>query len=284
MAFPLANMKQPCGIFRNAGDLISRSRLKSGQSDRHFLPVPIRPSILPNLSAALLAIAATPAGLAGAGLTGTGLAQSSPSPTLSTPAPRTTASPTPEPKPSPASPDQPKPLLEKLQAEATKHVVPLGLLLLGSYLGIWLIRPRWLLKLPTSDLTVPIIKWKMPLSVVRFLKYRDRALDSWVEQHWKIARDQFLQLPTVQARQIHIALPVCRGQKPNLTLINELRGTDLQPTFQKKSAVLLIVGEGGAGKTSLACQIAQWGLKKELARHRLLPVLIETELEGEKAR
>jgi anion-transporting ArsA/GET3 family ATPase len=27
--------------------------------------------------------------------------------------------------------------------------------------------------------------------------------------------------------------------------------------------VLLISGEGGAGKTSLACQIAQWGLTKQ---------------------
>jgi hypothetical protein len=34
------------------------------------------------------------------------------------------------------------------------------------------------------------------------------------------------------------------------------------------------------GKTSLACQIARWGLQQELCRHRLLPVLIEQELEG----
>ncbi len=64
--------------------------------------------------------------------------------------------------------------------------------------------------------------------------------------------------------------------------INSLSGSDLTAAFQKRPAVLLIVGEGGAGKTSLACQIAQWGLKKELTAHRLLPVLIETELDDKK--
>jgi len=46
--------------------------------------------------------------------------------------------------------------------------------------------------------------------------------------------------------------------------------------------VLLLTGEGGAGKTSLACQIALWGLAKQLCAHRLLPVLIETELDDQR--
>jgi len=45
---------------------------------------------------------------------------------------------------------------------------------------------------------------------------------------------------------------------------------------------MLIVGEGEVGKTSLACQIAQWGLNKQLKSHRLLPILIETELDDKK--
>ena len=47
--------------------------------------------------------------------------------------------------------------------------------------------------------------------------------------------------------------------------------------------MLVITGEGGAGKTSLACQIAQWGLQNQLTPHRLLPVLIETELDEQKS-
>ncbi len=50
----------------------------------------------------------------------------------------------------------------------------------------------------------------------------------------------------------------------------------------------MIVGEGGVGKTSLACQIARWGMgldedntrkPKLLASHWMLPVLIEQDLE-----
>ncbi|OUC12711.1 MAG: hypothetical protein B0A82_20995 [Alkalinema sp. CACIAM 70d] len=47
--------------------------------------------------------------------------------------------------------------------------------------------------------------------------------------------------------------------------------------------MLVIAGEGGSGKTSLACQIAQWGLQKQLASQRMLPVLVETELDDKKS-
>lgn len=112
------------------------------------------------------------------------------------------------------------------------------------------------------------------------LKYHPRVLDAWVADHWQQVEKAFLGLDTVKDRQIHIPLPVRLGQ--GQTFINQLSGGDLAAIFQKRPAVLLIVGEGGAGKTSLACQIAQWGLKKQLASHRLLPVLIETELDDKK--
>lgn len=44
------------------------------------------------------------------------------------------------------------------------------------------------------------------------------------------------------------------------------------------------MGEGGVGKTSLACQIAKWAMAKNkaerLCNHRILPVLIEEKLEA----
>ncbi len=46
---------------------------------------------------------------------------------------------------------------------------------------------------------------------------------------------------------------------------------------------ILIWDEGGIGKTSLACQLAQWSMSddrtKRLCRHRMIPVLIEQELD-----
>ena len=57
-----------------------------------------------------------------------------------------------------------------------------------------------------------------------------------------------------------------------------------QPIFDKKKVTLLIVGEGGAGKTSLACQMATWAMAEEPEQrlcktHQMLPVLIEANLD-----
>ncbi|NJP12490.1 MAG: NACHT domain-containing protein [Leptolyngbyaceae cyanobacterium RU_5_1] len=63
----------------------------------------------------------------------------------------------------------------------------------------------------------------------------------------------------------------------------KLRET-LQSTFAKNQFQLLIAGEGGVGKTSLACQIARWAMAEDeterLCKHPVMPVLIEDELES----
>ena len=178
-----------------------------------------------------------------------------------------------DPDPAPASPT----LIERADQLLEEHLVAIlvaGLALTG-YLGVLYLRPSWLLKLPSSDIALPWTKWKVPLTLVRPLKYRDRVLDAWVEDHWQTAQAEFLRLDTVKRKTIHIPLPVGLD---NIT-VSELSPDHLAPTFKKKPALLLITGEGGAGKTSLACQIARWGLDRHLAKHRLLPVLIETDLD-----
>ena len=177
-----------------------------------------------------------------------------------------------DPDPAPASPT----LIDRADQLLEEHllaVVVAGLALTG-YLGVLYLRPRWLLRLPSSDIALPWTKWKVPLTLVRPLKYRDRVLDAWVAEHWQTAQAEFLQLDTVKRKTIHIPLPV---ELDDTTV--ELGPDHLAPTFKKKPALLLITGEGGAGKTSLACQIARWGLERHLANHRLLPVLIETDLD-----
>ncbi len=131
-------------------------------------------------------------------------------------------------------------------------------------------------------------KWaggvKVPLRYilfVGFLNYRPRVLDAWVRGRAEAARENFADKETVRDREIHINMPVVLdgSTEPNLS------GQSLRPTFTKKLSCLLISGEGGAGKTSLACQIGTWAMaeepEKRLATHLILPVLIEQELDFE---
>ncbi|HXQ36157.1 MAG TPA: hypothetical protein VN843_19235, partial [Anaerolineales bacterium] len=66
--------------------------------------------------------------------------------------------------------------------------------------------------------------------------------------------------------------------------IPRLDGKMLRPIFDHR-VCLLICGEGGSGKTSLACQIARWAMSdspdERLSNHLMLPILIEEELDFE---
>jgi formylglycine-generating enzyme required for sulfatase activity len=93
--------------------------------------------------------------------------------------------------------------------------------------------------------------------------------------------EAFLSLPSVQARQVHVPLDVCitlagagATEGPRL-----LRPEDLEPLLAAAgSHVLLLSGDGGAGKTSLAFAIARWFLEGRPGGVVRLPVLIETAL------
>ena len=107
-------------------------------------------------------------------------------------------------------------------------------------------------------------------------------LDSWVEQRIVQAQEEFNQRRTVGERSVHIPIPVeLNDTKP---AIANFGIDDLRTVFSKRVIRLLIVGEGGVGKTSLACQIAKWAMAdkeaERLCKHRMLPVLIEEELEA----
>ncbi|MFM8976252.1 MAG: DUF4062 domain-containing protein, partial [Vulcanococcus sp.] len=115
--------------------------------------------------------------------------------------------------------------------------------------------------------------------------YGPSELEAWVNRHHTRLERAFLGLPSVQARQVHVPLDVCltpagavAAEGPRL-----LRPEDLEPLLAAGgSQVLLLSGDGGAGKTSLAFAIARWWLQGEPGGVVRLPVLIETALaEGE---
>ncbi|MCT7951431.1 HEAT repeat domain-containing protein [Ancylothrix sp. C2] len=152
------------------------------------------------------------------------------------------------------------------------------------------IRPLWILAI--NDALIPY-EFKFPetwggapvrirdLTFFIFFTYRPRVLDAWVSKHIKTAREEFYKLETVKNRSTYVpvAIEIDTKKEPQITAEN------LQPIFSKKRICLLIWGEGGIGKTSIACQIALAAMEpdetKRLCKHLMIPVLIEQELDGQ---
>ena len=115
--------------------------------------------------------------------------------------------------------------------------------------------------------------------LVGFFNYHPRVLDAWVARHIDTARCEFEEKQTVKERDIYVPVPVIMDGKN----IANLTALDLQPKLAQKLECILIWGEGGAGKTSLACQLAKWAMsddpEQRLCKHRMLPILLEKELD-----
>ncbi|MBW4510919.1 MAG: HEAT repeat domain-containing protein [Scytonematopsis contorta HA4267-MV1] len=150
--------------------------------------------------------------------------------------------------------------------------------------AIFTLRPVLLLKFDKAlksvgSFKLPVVDKEISLSwLLLMLKYHPRVLDAWVQEYIKPVEEAFQQKDTVKDRGVYIPIPVIQNGKN----IAQLTNKELSSTFNKKQARLLIQGEGGVGKTSLACQIAKWGMSEDknerLCKHRMLPVLIEDEL------
>lgn len=155
--------------------------------------------------------------------------------------------------------------------------------LLALYLLTLWLRPLWLLKLPAT-VKIPHFNIDIPVGVLHWLKYRPRVLDRWVSERLDRKNSiKFLKTDTVKDRSIHIPIPVRLGNEDVL-----LSAEKLKSIFKGEESCLIIVGDGGTGKTSLACQIARWGASwkaeaqeqaEQLCQHRMFPVLIDRDLE-----
>jgi hypothetical protein len=160
------------------------------------------------------------------------------------------------------------------------------------WFAILRLRPLWLLRI--NDALKPY-EFKLPetwggapvrirdLTFISIFIYRPRVLDSWVSAHIKTVREQFSQRNTVKSRATYIPVSFELDDKK----LPQLRGQDLPAIFTKKRICLLIWGEGGIGKTSIACQIADWAMErdktKRLCKHLMIPILIEEELDSKVA-
>jgi formylglycine-generating enzyme required for sulfatase activity len=146
-----------------------------------------------------------------------------------------------------------------------------------AYLLVLRLRPLLLLRLlPDEGVLLPIFSEKIVLGsrIFQALKYRPHVLDAWVDEHRDTMADRFSLITTVEQRRHHLELPV----KVNQKMEPELTPQRLQELGAEKS-LLLISGEGGVGKTSLALRIARWALDGKFHNRSVVPVMVEADLQ-----
>lgn len=175
-----------------------------------------------------------------------------------------------------------------------QHRLPV--FLIGAYVSSWLVLywwfPSWIFRInermkPYAGYKLPKLLGGIPLSYFilgGFFHYRPRVLDAWVAVRIKGVRRKFQSKTTVTQREVHVDLPVFLDGKS----VSALRADHLRSCFERKRSCVLIVGEGGSGKTSLACQICKWVMEGQadgISPRPLLAVLLEQEnLEGKNGR
>ncbi|WP_199247206.1 HEAT repeat domain-containing protein [[Phormidium] sp. ETS-05] len=114
------------------------------------------------------------------------------------------------------------------------------------------------------------------LLMLDYFHYHPRVLDAWVNKYIEAARTGFEQEETVKNN-----LVIPRDVKIEIggQIIDKLTREQLDSTFAKTYSRLLIWGESGVGKTSLACTIARWGMaadqNQRLCPHLMIPLLVE---------
>jgi HEAT repeat protein len=107
--------------------------------------------------------------------------------------------------------------------------------------------------------------------------YHPRVLEAWVSSHAAQARNNLRSVPAFERCATYVALPV----RVNGLTHAELKPEHLQASCAENRWRILLKGEGGLGKTTLAARIAQWALEQNpesrLCRdRRMLPVVLDS--------
>ena len=134
-------------------------------------------------------------------------------------------------------------------------------------------KPYTTLRLPWLGINnIPI----RSLLIVGVFQYHNKVLDSWVKHHINLAKQNFEKKGTVQQRKIYVQSPIKIDKIENsFADINVIKHLTI-----KKRWCILISGEGGVGKTSLACEMARWAMSDEVnerlcPNNLMIPILLE---------
>ena len=182
------------------------------------------------------------------------------------------------------------PFLTTFYNNALFIILPLSILLI-IWLTLLLIHPLWLFRINEFLALVPEVRIEklggITLSVrylflVGFFHYNRRVLDALVSKYLEKAQGYFNQKQTVADRAVHVPLGLFLNKK---TYVDEFKVENFRDIYSQPHSRLLIFGEGGAGKTSLACQFANWAMEREkhgrlCQTHSMLPLLIEQDFEN----
>lgn len=153
------------------------------------------------------------------------------------------------------------------------------LLYYAIILLIWLLYPLAILhihqKLPLKDLVngLPapfniILSFLGILFPISLLAYGRRCLDAWVKKNHAALKSDFGRINTVKAKAGYIPLPVRTGNELNGELIDTPTADKILPLLVDNNRnIVQIVGPGGSGKTSFACEIGSWLLDRNNRRY-----------------
>lgn len=113
-----------------------------------------------------------------------------------------------------------------------------------------------------------------------FLLRYPEILDAWVKRRVSIANGLF-KSDFFAKRRIYVPMPIWMGdQESGKRVSSDPKPQDFQPLFNSERLILSIEGDGGTGKSTLACQLARWAfsLEDNLAPHRILSVILDEDI------
>jgi HEAT repeat protein len=112
---------------------------------------------------------------------------------------------------------------------------------------------------------------------IGFFHHHPRVLDAWVNKHVSGAREEFAQMRVAKENEIYVPISVDFGDG---TPSSHFAPADLSSFFRREVSRLLIVGDGGIGKTNLAVELCRRALDHDVdgrlcRSHLMIPVLLE---------
>jgi photosystem II stability/assembly factor-like uncharacterized protein len=150
-------------------------------------------------------------------------------------------------------------------------VAPLALVRLAHPVGV-------LIDAAPSPALGGVVKALAHLLILPALATHARVLDAWVRRHRSTVQKAFDEVPAVQTAHGFVALPVRIGDATKGELIERPSPGIAGRLFARDRAVVEIVGPGGAGKTTLAVQVARWAMEgggTSSLPHPMLPVFVD---------